>query len=379
MHLSDTTFGTGDHAVADFDVHGLVRIRLSGAPPRILQAVGRQLGQAQLAAGGKPDIHVTFVDELPPVGHLKFLGLRQAAYDDEHFYLLDVAGKRARVDLSQLGEQCEIVCEREIGHIPLLIQILGLHLLRKEHVMLHAASFVYRDKGVLVAGWQKGGKTETMLPFMAAGAEFVADEWTIVGGAEPTLFGISNVSRIWDWHLRHLPEYWPRIERSARTRLRVWRLYRRLFHALPLDRVRGRVVRRLRRVSMDGGAAWQGVDHIDPSVLFGNRVRQDGARLDRVFLPVVGIDDDVEVLAIEGSDIARRMVSSLAFERGALTTAYLQFRFAFPDRVSPLIETASAEEERLLGRCLANVPAFELRHPYPVALRRMYDAAKAYC
>ena len=377
--MSENRIGTEQGTAVDYDVHGLVRIRIYGAPSRILDAVGRQLGQAQVAADGKPDIQVSFVDALPPVGRLKFLGLRQAAYDDSHFYLLDTAGKRARVDLSGLGTSCDIVCEREIGHIPLLIQILSLYLLQKQHVMLHAASFVHEGEGVLVTGWQKGGKTETMLSFMAAGAEFIADEWTIVGGEEPTLLGISNVSRIWDWHLRSLPQYWPRIRPGARNRLRVWRLYRGLYRILPMDRVPGRVARRLRRVSMDGGAAWQGVDHIDPATLFGDSVRQEGAHLDRVFLPVVGVDDDVEVLPIDGGDIARRMVNSLAFERGALTTAYLQSLFAFPDRRSRLIEAAGEEEERLLARCLSGVPAFEIRHPYPVPLERMYTAARPYC
>ncbi len=371
---------TDEVAVTDHHVHGLVRMRFRGAPGSILDAVSRQLGRPEGAPGGEPDITVTFVDELLPVGCLRLLGLRQAAFDDEHFYLLDGAGHRARIDLSRLGEPCEIVCERGMRQVPLLIPILGLYLLCKEHVLLHAASFVYRGRGILVTGWQKGGKTETLLPFMAEGAEFVADEWTIVGGRTPTLFGISNVARVWDWHLRQLPQYWTRIEPGPRARLRLWRLYRRLHHAVPaLDRLPGRPGRLLRRLSMDGGAAWQGVDEIDPSALFGDRVRHEEVPLERVFLPVVGGDDGVEVLRVEGEEIARRMVNSLAFERAALSTAYLQSRFAFPDRVSPLIETAREQEERLLTRAFADVPAFEIRHPYPVRLHELYEAAARYC
>ena len=45
-------------------------------------------------------------------------------------------------------------------------------------MLLHAASFVHRGHGVLVTGWQKGGKTETLLPFTPPPARLVADEWT---------------------------------------------------------------------------------------------------------------------------------------------------------------------------------------------------------
>ena len=161
---------------------------------------------------------VRFVDRVPPTGYLRLLGLHDAAFDEEHFYLLDPQRRRARVDLTRLGEPCEILCEREIARIPLLIPILGLYLSAARHVLLHAASFVHRGRGVLVTGWQKGGKTETLLPFTAAGADYLADEWTVVGGAERGMYGLSAVARLWDWQLREVPEYWERITPAQRTR-----------------------------------------------------------------------------------------------------------------------------------------------------------------
>jgi hypothetical protein len=261
-------------------------------------------------------------------------------------------------------------------HIPLLIPLLGLHLALKEHVLLHAASFVYRGKGVLVTGWQKGGKTETMLPFMADGAEFIADEWTIVGGSGPMMYGISNVARLWDWHLRQLPELWEKIDRRPRARIRSWRAFQRVYRSVPAaDRIPGPIGRRLRRLALEGGSPWQAADQLVPSALFGDRVRQGGAIVDRVVLPVVGRDSDVAVLPAAGAQVASRMVNSLAFERGALLTAYRQYRFAFPERRSAVIENLSVDEERILTRALADVPAFELRHPYPVRLEELRRAA----
>lgn len=365
--------------VFHYDVHGLVALRLDDAPPHVVDDVTRELGPPQTSLGREPDLVVRFVDRVDPRGHLRLLGLHDAAYDDEHFYLLDAQRRRARVDLTRLGEPCEIVCEREVARIPLLIPMLGLYLAAARHVLLHAASFVHRGHGVLVAGWQKGGKTETLLPFTAAGAHFVADEWTVVG-PERGMYGVSGVARLWDWHLRELPQYWERITPRQRARLRVWRGYRRLYRALPRhDHVRAWPVRLLREASSDGGGPWQAVDRIPPAQLFGDRVWHGRAPLDRLFLPVLVQEATTSVVPTDPKTVARRMVSSLEYERRALATAYQQFRFAFPDRISPALDTVRERELALLGDALADLPAYEIRHPYPVALHDLHDAAAPYC
>lgn len=366
--------------VTHYDIHGLVALRLHDAPQHVVDDVTRELGAPQAVPGREPDLVVRFVDRVPPSGYLRLLGLHDAAFDDEHFYLLDPQRRRARVDLTRLGEPCEILCEREIARIPLLVPILGLYLSAARHVLLHAASFVHRGRGVLVTGWQKGGKTETLLPFTAAGADYVADEWTVVGGAERGMYGLSAVARLWDWHLREVPEYWERITPAQRARLRVWRGYRRLYRALPRhDHVRAWPVRLLRQASADGGGPWQAVDRIPPARLFGDRVWHGRAPLDRVFLPVLGEDEETTVVPTDPKTVARRMVSSLEFERAPLATAYQQFRFAFPDRVCAALDTVRERELALLVDALDDLPAYEIRHPYPVRLHELYDAADPYC
>ena len=167
-------------------------------------------------------------------------------------------------------------------------------------MLLHAASFVHRGHGVLVTGWQKGGKTETLLPFTAAGAHYVADEWTIVGGTGGGMYGLSAVARLWDWHLRQVPQYWERITPAQRARLRVWRGYRRLYRALPRH------------------------DHVQGLARAAAARDQHGRRR-----PVAGRRPDPARTAV------RRVLDDLA--------------------------------------------AYELRHPYPVDLHVLYDAADPYC
>ena len=369
---------TGDVAV-DFLVHGLVRIRLVDAPAHIQAQLTREFGTPEAEASGAPDLTFRFVDALTSVGEVKILGRRQAAFDDEHFYLMDTGGHRARIDFPDLGAPAEVLCERGVAKAPLLIPLLGLYLVTKGHVLLHASSFVYRGKGVLVTGWSKGGKTETLLPFMVSGAEYVSDEWTIVGGQPTGLHGIST-TWVWDWHLRQLPTLWKRISPQDRRRLRSWRAFRRVYLAAPaLGRLPGGLGSKLRKASTDGGWRVQGVGPLRPASLFGEHVRRDRVPLDRVFLPIVVDEGGTYVTPVKPGEIAARMVHSLAFERAAMTTAYQQFRFAFPERVNPLLENQRERELELLSDALADAEAYELRHPYPTRLHDLYEAASAYC
>src|SRR4051794_29854964 len=121
----------------DHSLHGLVTIRMISAPAPIKDMVRRRLGPST-DASDEPDISVSFTDSLPTAGPLRFLGLNEAAYDNESFYLLDGIGNRIQIDLATLGERCNIVCERGVTTLPLLLPIVGLHLLRKGYVLLHS-------------------------------------------------------------------------------------------------------------------------------------------------------------------------------------------------------------------------------------------------
>ncbi|HUS16381.1 MAG TPA: hypothetical protein VM536_15395 [Chloroflexia bacterium] len=363
----------------DFDVHGLLTIRLRNAPRPLVDSVAYELGLRPGVGSGPADLTITCMDRLPEAGPLRLLGLHQAGFDAQHFYLFDAAGRRARIDFAGLGGGTEILCESGLRHVPLLIPLVALHLLGTGHVLLHASSFVFRGQGVLVTGWQKGGKTEMLLPFMAAGADYIADEWTIVGGRPPALYGLARVARLWEWHFQYLPAaYWARIGRASRIRLGLMRLYRQLYRAGPgRAGLRRGPFRALQRLSREGGTWLQGVDQLAPGVVFPGHVHAGPAPLDRGFLAVLG-QDGTHVAPEDPAAIAARMVSSLAYERSSLWTAYQQYRFAFPDRRSPLIEGAREQELAILTDALAGKPAFEIVHPYPVPLSDLYAAAAPY-
>jgi hypothetical protein len=191
--------------VLDFDLHGLAAIRTVGATSADAVAVRRQLGPLEAIVDRAPDVVIRFVDRNERSSRLRYIGLDDAAFTDDAFLVLRSKHKssaRVRIDFRQIGGPTEIICERGLAAVPLLIPILNLTLLAKGILPLHASAFVHEGTGVVATGWSKGGKTEALLGFAAQGAEYVGDEWVYVAANGARVYGIPPPVRIWEWQLR---------------------------------------------------------------------------------------------------------------------------------------------------------------------------------
>lgn len=362
--------GTG--TASDFDLHGLVGIRALDAGTRQVAALSRQLGLRASRLTREPDVVIRFVERLDVAGPVRFLNLDDAAFDDEGFLVrMDRHHRRARVrfPFENLGSGCEITCEHGVGTVPLLVPLVNLLMLSRGHLPLHASAFAYHGAGILVAGWAKGGKTETLLAFAANGATYVGDEWVYVGPEGRQLFGMPMPIRIWQWHLSAAPEYWARLERRDVTRLRLLRRVQSLTASLPLP---ARVTAARARLL----AAIERQLHVDmpPQRLFDGAVATEPASFDHLVFVMSHDAPDVRVAPVAATEVAHRMRFSLQYERLGIWGAYLKFRFAFPDRRCPLLEGAEEMERDLLKTALAGKRAHVVYHPYPVPIRAMFDA-----
>lgn len=355
----------------DFDLHGLVGIRLVDASPNDVRAVARQLGPIQAPLGRPPDMVIRFVDRLE-TGRVTYLGVDDAGFTDDAFLVLRSKHKaRAKVcvPLDTVGERPEIVCERGLPAVPLLIPIVNLTALANGALPLHASAFENAGIGVVATGWSKGGKTEALLAFVAGGARYVGDEWIYVSGDGTRVSGIPEPIRVWDWHLEELPAYRARVGSSAKMRLRTLRAARSVGRALPGSATARRALSLLERQL-----------HVDvkPDVLFGTATTESTS-FDRLVLVASHEHERIDVRPIEPTEVARRMVSSLAYERLDFMGFYLKFRFAFPGGSSDLVERATEIERERLLQVFAGKPAYAVSHPYPVSLRELHAAMAPLC
>lgn len=363
-------------SVVDYDLHGLAGLRLLNASASDAAAVTRQLGPIQAPLTRAPDIVIRFVDRLPTASRVRYLGVDEAGFTDDAFLVLRSRHKaRARVQIpfQQIGQQCEIVCESGLPAVPLLIPIINLTVLAKGALPLHASAFTYHGVGVLNTGWSKGGKTETLLAFMAHGARYIGDEWVYISGDGRKMYGIPEPIRVWDWHLQHLPQYRALVGSGDRARLWAIKLAQSLEGAMP-NGARKELfpVKAIRRVTPL--LKRQSFVDIHPQKLFGEGFGTLAGTLDEIFFVVSHETPDVIVEPMDAGEIARRMVFSLQHERLDFMSYYLKFRFAFPGVSNELIERAEELQRERLAQVLAGKTAHAVYHPYPVPIPALFDA-----
>jgi len=374
-------------SAVDFSLGGVVGLRLEGAGPRELAAVSRQLGPLRRPLAGEPDVVVRFVDRLALSSPVRYIGLDDAGYTDDAFLVLRGKHKtRAllQIPFERVGSRCELLCERGIAAVPLLVPILNLTALGKGVLPLHAAAFVHEGVGVLATGWSKGGKTESLLAFMEQGARYVGDEWVYLSADGGAMFGIPEPIRLWSWHLDSLPSLRARLPRSERARLSMLRLVTGGMGRITANGARhgSAATRTLNRVS--ALLRTQLCVDLAPERLFPARNGSAGAASERVrpdvVLFVVSHErPEISVQPIDPRVIAERMLFSLQEEDQRLASCYHKFRFAFPERTNPVLERASELRRAALQGALAGKRAFEVRHPYPVSLPELYQELRKVC
>lgn len=367
----------------DFDLHGLVGIRLLNATPGDIAAVRRQLGPIEKALTRLPDIVIRFVERMAFSSPVRYLGVDDAGFTDDAFVVFRGQHKgrvKVQIPFDQIGApQCQIVCESGLGAVPLLIPILNMTALSRGALPLHASALGYNGRGILVTGWAKGGKTETLLAFVANGAEYIGDEWVYLSGDGQHMYGIPEPTRLWYWHLQQMPHYKAMVSRSDLMRLQILNGFVNAVERLEFGgQGRGsaplRFARRLKALVKQ-----QLNVQLPPEKLFGRKPGETVVQPEKIFLVASHAEPDLVVEPVGAEEIARRIVFSLQEERIGFTSYYLKYRFAFPECPNSLIEQAEEIQRKMLLKILADKEAYVVYHPYPFSIPAMFDAIRPYC
>jgi len=373
---------TSDHSHIDYDLHGLVGVRLINPSPHDAAAVARQLGPMRAALQRPPDITIRFVDRLELSSPMRLLGLDDTGFTDDGFFVLrsrHKASTKVKIAFDQIGSRhCEVICETGVSAVPLLIAIVNMTFLSKGAIPLHASAFIHNDTGFVVTGWSKGGKTETLLAFMAHGARYVGDEWVILTADGMRMCGMPEPIRLWDWHLEQLPQFRRKLGRASRYKLKaiqqVESLYRSIPRAtqsgfLPLSVLRRAILILQRQKCVD----------VAPHRLFGDKACALSGIPQQIIFTMSHARHEVVMEKVDPQEIAMRMVFSLRYEQTDFFSSYMKFRFAFPELMNAFIERAPEYQLDILSRALANKDAHAVYHPYPVQLKNLYEVIKPLC
>ncbi|HJR37723.1 MAG TPA: hypothetical protein VJ819_05000 [Nocardioidaceae bacterium] len=358
----------------DFDLHGIVGIRLLDATPEDLAKVGRQLGPLRRELDREPDISIRFVDETG-AGRLTCVGLGDTGFDANGFFALRGAGGvrgKALLPLDRIGRHPVIVCERRLPAVPHLLPVINFTALGKGVLPLHASAFTSGSTGVLVTGWAKSGKTESLLAGMAQGADYIGDEWVYLT-PDRQMLGLPEPIRLWGWHFEQLPSLLQARPRRDRIRLSVWQAAAAAGRAGSKAPLPGSALLRKGAPALDRQTYLQ----VPPAELFGSQAIALRGSLDAVVLVLSGEATNIDVGRAGPQEVSGRMRASLADERAPFMAHYRQFQYAFPGRHSEAVEAAPATEARLLAELFDHRPAARVVHPYPCDIAELGRAVLA--
>lgn len=363
--------------VVDYDIHGLLGVRLINPSRSDAEAVSKQLGSLQGPLSREPDVVLRFVKKLS-TGGLRQVELNVNGFSDEAFFILQSSNRptKVRIAIDEIGGHCELVCESGLPSVPLLTEILNLTVLNQGCVPVHASAFVYEGKGVVVTGWARCGKTEAVLAFAKQGAQYVGDEWVILSGDGKKMYGVPGNIQVSESHLENAPKIRRQLRSEARILFAAIHWLCRMQTGIPGSLNRTFPVQLLRRT------VWA-LKHqlrvsLKPEGLSGGDPLSFEARPDKFFLFIPHSDCSIHIETSDPLRIARRMFASIRCEQLFLMQHYLASKFAFPGMRNTFIEGAHELESRILDRALAGKEAYTVWLPYPVSLDRLFEAMRPF-
>ena len=366
-----------DTPPVDFDVGGIVRVRVLDAGAQDLAAIRRSLGPAVEGRTSRPDIFVRMVDRLS-VPELRLLDGGSVGYGSDGLYVLRSPGGPADARL-RFGKQwgaSAIVCRRGLKSVPALSAMVDLVALAHGWIPLHASAWTVGGTGVVAAGWAGSGKTGALLSFLEGGARAVGDDRVFVSRDGSSMVGLRGAIQMRDWHLAELPRFGARAgrvrRRLARLGPRLDALVRRLTSAprigggLAARSARGAVRRIRHRLGMElpaRGAARTGPDAIP-----------ERASPDVLVLLETHNSDTFVAERLDPSDMALRLAPMVLEELLPTLKNHLLFQYAFPGGDRNGIEGAPLIVMNMLGEALTDKVGYVVRHPYPCSLKALRQA-----
>jgi hypothetical protein len=355
-------------AVVDYDVHGLVGIRLIRPSAGDVSAVSAQIGPER-SLSREPDLTIRFAENIQPRGTVSWIQPHEVGFTDEGYFLFAPdSGPNPAACLAHdgIGQGWQLRCRSGLRAVPLLLPLLDLIMLTKGVLALHASAFTYRGSGVVVAGWARSGKTTALLAFMARGAAYIGDDRVYLRPGEKRIYGLAQPLALRATHLAELPRLGRAIGQRGRSRLRLSAgLERTATMAARIESL-GDLPRRVAGVASDASVS------VSPARLFGECPLQ--GPLDKAFLAFAHDSPHVRVEPVESRHLAEQLLFSIRTERLPLWRLYYSFRCAFPDRVDAVGEEAEEAETERLAEAFDGTETYALYHPFPAPVQGIHDA-----
>jgi hypothetical protein len=360
----------------DFDLHGIVGIRLLDPSDKDVKYVSKMLSRFKSDLRREPDITIRFKKKWN-LGEVTYLGLNDAAFNENGFYILSSgrAPLKVKIPFEKIGEKCEIVCEQGIIGIPLLNYIINLTFLKKKYLPIHASAFSLNNQGALIIGWSKGGKTEALFSFIKNGAEFIGDETVIVSPDGKKMFGIPVPVSIWEWQFSEIPELMPPLSTQKKILFKGIHFVERVHRLSSKGRLKKNAVIELIGEALPTLRKQLNI-RVNPEIIFNGKIRWSQVNLNKLVIIMSHNKDDITLDNCNTNEILNRMITSNLYELESFNNYYNIFKFAFPGVRNDFLENVDKIYNELLPNAISGIESYKVLHPYPVSFEKLYTVMK---
>jgi len=210
-------------STVSLNLHGQICLTLKDASPGDVRTVMRVTGASEAPAQEGEDVAIRFVRQATKLTGWSHLGDHDAYSSKGRLAICEFGSKSPiEVDLpardSDFGS-FRIIYPSGLRRLPLLRSMINMKCLEKQILGVHATAFTYADRGALVCGWPRGGKTGTLLAYLLQGAKYLAAEWAYISHHGQVMHGVPELLRLRDWHIQHAGAQLKHVGLRSRVRL----------------------------------------------------------------------------------------------------------------------------------------------------------------
>lgn len=364
-----------DAPVLFFSLHDLIFVKLVNCPETFREFISSGLGFLKLSKKTvKPDITITFTDELSLTKPVYYISTN-AGYNSDVFFIIDRAGFKATIPFEDIGTGCEIKCEKGFDqsllyNVFLESIILPCCFLMKKSVFIHASSFIYKGKGIVLTSWSLVGKTTILLYFLAEGFGYLTDDWAIVTSQLEILPYPRSLS-LKDYHFKLFPKL-----RSSLSKEQIFTLWiKEVFNRTRVLCDKSNLLHKLSRGIEELFNQYHIVKVPVSNVVTADTISK-AVPLSKLFFLLRGTISKISIEEANPVVVARKMVTSMKYENKIHFEYYEMFKFAFPLKRHQMTEYFEQNALDILIPILRNTQLYLVHIPKSMNLYQVYQAIR---
>ena len=289
-----------------------------------------------------PDISIDFVPKILTTSKLKSIGNR-AEFENNKFFVR-FQGNRVLIPFHKIGKKIKIISEKSVPLNRVFLESIiepavYFKLLTKKFAFIHSSAVFFNKTGIIFPAWMHAGKTELLFEFMKKGADFMADDWTF----------ISSSGDIYAY---------PRPIRIQRHTFHYFFSASGMHYSNQVDPKRTKVPWRSSKSSSKESHSVSLYD------AFPNALIRNKCDLDIIVYLIRYKGKEISVAEEDLDVIIERILSITKYARlYDFLPLYNLYKFAFPKKRNPIIETAENVEKSILKKAFKRKSIYSLKIP----------------